>query len=81
MNTTHDTEKILQVTEVAIQHNNRPAICVKVNMPLKRCEFEIIRDILREDFPHAIHLFFTYQELEICSDENDISCSQSSKPV
>lgn len=71
MSTTPNNEKILHVTEVAIQHNGQPAICVKVNMPLKRSEFDIVRAILSEQYPNATHLFLTYRELEITTNENE----------
>lgn len=81
MNPTPDNEKILHVTEVAIQQNGHPAICVKVDMPLKRSEFETIQEILREQYPAATHLFLTYHELEITPGENPHARKQDEKPV
>jgi len=81
MNPTPDNEKILHVTEVAIQNNGNPAICVKVDMPLKRSEFNIIREILREQYPNALHIFLTYRELEVTPGENPHARKEENKPV
>lgn len=81
MNPNPDNEKILHVTEVAIQHTGHPAICVQVDMPLKRSEFNIIREILKEQYPNATHLFLTYKEIEVTPGENPHARTPDANPV